>query len=399
MNARRHALVLELTAAVVALWLPGCLSFDEDGNLFYDPPRFTSGEAFFEDLSNRLENHDPDAVREFCVRSFEALHGDNPDDLARLQTCVAAVRRHGISIPGAKEYESWLESRMLYIEAAEDARLAAEQAKRNAEIARQAAAAAQPREKQARPEMTRAEQTHKPRGRVQTPPHLPPEPVKMPAFDIASLPPLPDMFATKPRPSQKTPTPAATKPAQTPKPSATAAQGGGATRGRVYWSKKIEKRTPPRRADELVPRLESIFRDSGLPSQLVWLAEVESSMDPAAKSPVGAVGLFQLMPATARSLGLQTSPKDQRLDPDVNARAAAAYLKALHRRFGSWPLVLAAYNAGEGKVSDLCRRRNTRAFDDIADALPTETQMYVPRVLETIRARTGANPDALPPPR
>ncbi|MDD4060818.1 MAG: lytic transglycosylase domain-containing protein, partial [Kiritimatiellae bacterium] len=292
--------------------------------------------------------------------------------------------------PGVKEYESWLESRMLNFEAAEDARLAAEQAKRNAEIERRAAAAQ-------RAEQARAAQARKPRGGVRTPPRLPPEPVETPAFDVASLPPLPDTYTTKPKPPREAPSTAATP--SPPKPKQTAASAQGTTRGRAYWSKKIARRDPPRRAADVVPRLEAVFRDSGLPPQLVWLAEVESSMDPAAKSPAGAVGLFQLMPATARSLGLATSPKDQRLDPEKNARAAATYLKALHRRFGSWPLALAAYNAGEGKVSGLCRRRGTRAFDDIADALPTETQMYVPRVLETIRARTGADPDALPPPR
>ena len=396
MNARRHANALPLVAAVAALWLAGCLSFDEDGNVFFDPPSFASRESFFEDLRSRLENHDPDAVREFCARGFEALHGDDPDDLARLQSCAAAISRGGPALPGVKEYESWLESRMLYFEAAEDARLAAELAKRNAEIERRAAVAAQ-RAARARAEQARAAQARKPRGGVRTPPRLPPEPVETPAFDVASLPPLPDTYKTKPKALREAPATATTTKPPTAKQPVAAAQG--ATRGRAYWSKKIAKRNAPRRAGEFVPRLEAVFRDSGLPPQLAWVAEVESSMDPAAKSPAGAAGLFQLMPATAKSLGLTVSPRDQRLDPEKNARAAATYLKALHRRFGSWPLALAAYNAGEGKVSGLCRRRGTRNFDDIADALPTETQMYVPRVLETIRARTGADPDALPPPR
>ena len=55
---------------------------------------------------------------------FEALYGDDPDDLARLQSCAAAISRRGPALPGVKEYESWLESRMLYFEAAEDAKRA-----------------------------------------------------------------------------------------------------------------------------------------------------------------------------------------------------------------------------------------------------------------------------------
>ncbi|MGI5868840.1 MAG: lytic transglycosylase domain-containing protein [Kiritimatiellia bacterium] len=376
------AVALAIAAATAALCLSGCLSFDEDGNLFFDPPRFDSRESFIDDLRHRLDNHDPDAVREFFARGFEALHGDNPDDLARLQSCAAAVSERSPAFPGAKEYASWLESRMLYFEAAEEARLAEEQARRTT-----------PREREAP---------------YSPPPPLPQEGTPCPPKPLPwvgtpcppKLPPLPETYKTKPKPPPPLPWEGTPRPPKPPRPQ-TALQTAGqdATRGRAYWSKKIARRTPPRRANELVPRLERIFEASGLPPQLVWVAEVESTLDPAARSPAGAVGLFQLMPRTAQSLGLELSPRDQRLDPEHNARAAATYLKTLHRRFGSWPLALAAYNAGEGRVAKLCRRRNTRNFDDIADALPTETQMYVPRVLETIRARTGADPDTLPPPR
>ena len=386
---------LPVLAAVAALGIAGCLSFDAEGNLFFDPPNFASRETFVEDLRNRLENHDPDAVGDFCLRGFEALHGDDPDELARLQTCAAAINRQGASLPGLREYESWLEARMLYFEAAEEAREAETLARRNAAARRQAEAD------------LRAAQARARRAAVETPPRRPPgrdaprrpaiESAAKPSIDVASLPPLPDTYKSKPRAAASVPEPAG-KPARAVRPVA-ASGGQGTTRGRAYWSRKVARRDAPRRAAEIVPRLERVFRDAGLPSQLAWVAEVESAMDPVAKSPAGAVGLFQLMPATARSLGLSLSPRDQRLEPEANARAAAAYLKALHRRFGSWPLALAAYNAGEGRVSGLCRKRDSRSFDDIADALPTETQMYVPRVLETIRARTGADPDALPPPR
>ena len=124
----------------------------------------------------------------------------------------------------------------------------------------------------------------------------------------------------------------------------------------------------------------------GCPS-LVWLAEVESSFNPRARSPVGAAGLFQLMPATARSLGVETSPHDQRFDPDKNARGAARYLRQLHRRFGSWDLALAAYNAGQGRVSSKLRQSGGASFHDIAPLLPAETRMYVPKVIATVQLR------------
>jgi membrane-bound lytic murein transglycosylase D len=126
-----------------------------------------------------------------------------------------------------------------------------------------------------------------------------------------------------------------------------------------------------------------------VPTELVWLAEVESSFDPSARSPAGAVGLFQLMPATAKSLDLSLWPWDERRNPEKSARAAAVYLRSLHKRFDDWPLALAAYNAGEGRVSDLLRKRKARSFDAISDALPAETQMYVPKVEATVLKREG----------
>jgi len=120
---------------------------------------------------------------------------------------------------------------------------------------------------------------------------------------------------------------------------------------------------------------------------MAWLAEVESSFNPKAKSPVGAAGLYQLMPATAKQYGLSLWPRDERLQPDKNARASARYLRALHGRFKDWPLALAAYNAGEGTVQKQLRRSQIKSFDSIASRLPAETQMYVPKVNATLLKR------------
>ena len=108
------------------------------------------------------------------------------------------------------------------------------------------------------------------------------------------------------------------------------------------------------------------------------MAEVESSFDPRARSPAGAAGLFQLMPATAKRYGLRTWPLDQRLRPEDSAQAAAKYLEYLHAHFKDWRLALAAYNAGEGTVKSSSERHKARTFDAIATHLPAETQMYVP---------------------
>ncbi|HXT11838.1 MAG TPA: lytic transglycosylase domain-containing protein [Candidatus Angelobacter sp.] len=155
------------------------------------------------------------------------------------------------------------------------------------------------------------------------------------------------------------------------------------------WIRKISKRPVPEEARPYVAKLKPIFSREKVPSQLVWVAEVESSFDPSARSPVGAAGLFQLMPDTAKRFGLRTWPFDQRLDPEPSARAAAIYLGKLHEKFGDWRLALAAYNAGEGTVQNLLKRYKPHTYDAIASHLPAETQMFVPKVEATIRRREG----------
>ncbi len=158
------------------------------------------------------------------------------------------------------------------------------------------------------------------------------------------------------------------------------------------WSKKLAGRPAVDNAEKLVPPLKKMFTAEGVPPELVWIAEVESTFNPSARSPAGAVGLFQLMPATATHLGLEIEPVDQRLDPAHNGRAAAKYLKALHDRFEDWPLAIAAYNGGEGRIANLLKANAASNLEAITSHLPGQTQMYVPKVLATIRHREGYDP-------
>ncbi|MDQ5977712.1 MAG: hypothetical protein QG602_684 [Verrucomicrobiota bacterium] len=166
----------------------------------------------------------------------------------------------------------------------------------------------------------------------------------------------------------------------------------------ALWLDRMKTRAVPARAPLLLPRLQRVFIEEGVPAELVWLAETESTFNPAARSPVGARGLFQLMPETAKRLGLQTFLPDERTDPEKSARAAARYLRYLHGRFGDWPLVLAAYNAGEGRVWRTLKSGNASTFAEIAGSLPAETRMYVPKVLATIETRAGVSPARLAAP-
>jgi membrane-bound lytic murein transglycosylase D len=159
---------------------------------------------------------------------------------------------------------------------------------------------------------------------------------------------------------------------------------------REIWITKLKERSYPQSAKPYLGELKSVFVSERVPPELVWIVEVESSFDPRARSPAGAAGLFQLMPATAQRFGLRSSwPWDQRLKPGPSARAAAQYLSFLHGKFKDWRLALAAYNAGEGTVQDLLTRRRAHSYDAIARELPAETQMYVPKVEATMLRREG----------
>jgi membrane-bound lytic murein transglycosylase D len=170
-------------------------------------------------------------------------------------------------------------------------------------------------------------------------------------------------------------------------------------RERELWVKKVSTQPWSAGAKKFVPELKPVFAAQQVPSQLVWLAEVESSFDRRAQSPVGAAGLFQLMPATAKRFGLSTWPFDERFQPKPSATASAQYLKFLHDKFGSWRLALAGYNAGEGTVQRLLARHHAQSFDEIATHLPAETQMYVPRVEAVILQREGMKLEELSAPQ
>jgi membrane-bound lytic murein transglycosylase D len=167
---------------------------------------------------------------------------------------------------------------------------------------------------------------------------------------------------------------------------------------RELWVKKVAGRPWPDSAREYVPELKPIFAAQKIPPELVWVAEVESSFDRRARSPAGAAGLFQLMPDTARRFGLSLWPRDQRFQPEPSATASAQYLKFLYDRFHDWRLALAAYNCGEGTVQKLLDRYKTQSYDGIAEHLPAETQMYVPRVEAVVLQREGTRLEQLSAP-
>ena len=134
-----------------------------------------------------------------------------------------------------------------------------------------------------------------------------------------------------------------------------------------------------RRALEYFPHIEAELRAAGLPDDLKYLAVAESDLRPWVVSPAGALGLWQFMPATARRYGLTVNDRlDQRHLPENLLVAAKAYLKSLHALFGDWPLALAAYNAGEGRLRKAMSEQGVRNYWQLD--LPQETERYVYRI-------------------
>lgn len=127
------------------------------------------------------------------------------------------------------------------------------------------------------------------------------------------------------------------------------------------------------------PMFEKALSEAGLPTDLKYLSIVESALNPAAISRSGAGGLWQFMKPTARECGLKISSYvDERMDPDKSTKAAVHYLKTLYAMFGNWELVMAAYNAGPGRVRAAVKRAGSSDYWKIARFLPEETRSYVP---------------------
>ena len=131
------------------------------------------------------------------------------------------------------------------------------------------------------------------------------------------------------------------------------------------------------RAVALAPQVQRVAHAYDIdPLLLHAIAHVESRHNPQAVSPAGAMGLMQVMPATARRFGVG-DPRSELLDPEVSLEVSSAYLKTLQGRFGNQlDLILAAYNAGDGAVE-----RYGRSVPPYA-----ETRGYVHDVMAEYRA-------------
>ena len=134
-------------------------------------------------------------------------------------------------------------------------------------------------------------------------------------------------------------------------------------------------------------QIEKALADQNLPKGLAYLPVIESGYATTLTSRSGAHGIWQFMPDTAREYGLRVDWwVDERADPERSTRAAAAYLRDLYRQFNDWSLVLAAYNAGPGRIRRAMNETGASTFWELLEqsAVPKETRGYVPTFFATI---------------
>lgn len=132
------------------------------------------------------------------------------------------------------------------------------------------------------------------------------------------------------------------------------------------------------------PVVIEIFREFGLPEKLAYLSVIESGFNPRAYSRSRASGPWQFMKGTGQLYGLRVNwYLDERRDPIRSSVAAAQHLRDLYDRFGAWPLALAAYNAGEGKIRRAIKKSGTQDYWKIAKTryIRRETRHYVPKFI------------------
>ena len=148
------------------------------------------------------------------------------------------------------------------------------------------------------------------------------------------------------------------------------------------------------RAGRYQDMIRRVFKEEGVPQDLLYLAQAESGFMPVAVSKVGARGMWQFMHYTAPTYGLHRSWwVDERQDPEKATRAAALYLKDLYNQFGDWYLAMAAYNTGAGNVQRGVQRTGYADFWELykRNVLPEQTKNYVPIIVAmTIIAKNPA---------
>ena len=137
-----------------------------------------------------------------------------------------------------------------------------------------------------------------------------------------------------------------------------------------------------KRTQRYLPMITANLEEAGMPKDIQYLAVHESALLPKIRSRSNAVGLWQFMHATGRLYKLKINRYiDERRDPEKATKAAVRFLGDLYKQFGSWPIVLAAYNGGQGRLSRSIKKQNSKSLIDLS--LPEETERYYFKIVAT----------------
>lgn len=133
-----------------------------------------------------------------------------------------------------------------------------------------------------------------------------------------------------------------------------------------------------KRANKYFPIIESILKEQGIPDDFKYLALIESGLMNVV-SRAGATGFWQILKTTGKEYGLEVNENvDERYHLEKATRAACKYLNQSYKKFGSWTLAAAAYNAGNGRISKRLEEQQATSYYDLL--LNQETGRYVFRI-------------------
>jgi hypothetical protein len=137
-----------------------------------------------------------------------------------------------------------------------------------------------------------------------------------------------------------------------------------------------------KRTERYLPMITACLEEAGLPEDLQYLSVHESALLPKIRSRSNAVGLWQFMYSTGRLYKLKIDRYiDERRDPEKATKAAVRFLGDLYKQFGRWPIVLAAYNGGQGRLQRSIKKQNSNSLIDLS--LPEETERYYFKIVAT----------------
>lgn len=160
------------------------------------------------------------------------------------------------------------------------------------------------------------------------------------------------------------------------------------TTGKNFFRDWLEK------SSKYMPTIQNQLKNAGLPTDLAYMVMIESGFSATAVSSSQAVGPWQFIGTTGKTYGLkQTHWLDERRDLNKSTQAAVKYLQDLHNEFGSWYLVAASYNMGEGGLRRRIKKYRTSDYWELVNrnALPQETQDYVPKILAALMIAKAPN--------